>query len=1443
MFCIFFGFIKCYDDLDDFDPDENPEYSYYVSKKKGAIIGVPKSVGKPCINPRFTGAFVIDPSVTLDGQTYPINGIGKYAFYQTRIQSISFPESVTKIYEYAFSGCHYLEIVDLSKTKIDAIKDSAFSNTSIRNILLPQSLTEIGNFAFATSPITEIKLPSTVTKLGNYLCCNCTKLKTADLSAAGATDLPKCCFRGCVSLSTVKLPSKLVNIHNEAFSYTAISSITIPQNCLTFGRLAFSYCSLLTEIKLPNKMSNIDYGCFKGCVSLKKIDMSSINITMFSNDLFRDCTSLTTIVYPKGFNSFGEFSLSATHMKELTLSSEITNIQRGAFSWNVFLQKVDLSALNLDSLPDEIFRMCTHLESVTLPSKIKRIPERAFAQCVSLKSIDMTKTSINTIGNNAFYMCSTLAEVSFPESLSSIEDGAFASCAFVEFTAPASLNFIGAQAFFSCRKLKTADLANSAITDLSDFAFAVCTSLTKITIPTTLRTIGASALADTAISTIAKSSFGEKIASIGSRAFENCKELRNIDISGTSVTVLNGTFRGCNNLAICKLPANIQRIEDSPFFGTAVTPLPIPETLTSLGPGAFANTSFNGEGLPTTLTSIGDYAFAWCPSLTSLDFSKSTITSIGNYAFFNSSLKTIQWPTTLQFIGRNLFLLTPFKDVKLPASINDLEVAAFEANTIKTLDMSDTAVFDLPNRTFAHTKELIEVKLPNTIRSIGDHCFFGSSIQKIELPKTVSELGPAAFGMTQSLTSIDFSSTAVKNISAACFFNSSIARVVLPQNCTIFEWAFALSDLTGLSGSIFWMGRYAFFYCHKLARISLTQDCYFTDVADHCFSHCFKLSEVKLPSNLTVVHNLAFCNCTSLKQVNLAETQVRQLLYGAFANCTKLTGYSIPATCTQIGDECFLNTSIFSVELNKEISTIGTGAFRSCHHLKNIDMSKTSVTKILNKCFSGCFALNDIQLPEKLETIGNYAFQHCGITYITMPETLKGLGRMAFSGCYNLQSADLSKTAMISIACGAFSNCSKLSKVILPPKLSRQNSKVPLWLYETTTVYVNFFNETHRPNYNQDEVVAEYSEPHEFVLAQSGPLSNAHSLTEFDLSNTKMVDLFPWFLYNATSLTDVRLPNTLATIGEGVFGNTAITKIVIPNSVTNIGPSAFRNCAKLTTIDLEKLNFTVIGSSMFLGTRKLQSAKLPPKTETIGNFAFFNSSIGSINLPPTVETLGRSVFAYSNLETINLQKTKVTKIPDHGFLGTEKLKNVTFNPDTTHIGRAAFMNSGIESIDIPSKVQSIESLAFAGCKKLKTATLTHCTLNRIPYGVFAFCTSLETVNLPSGLMYVHDDAFEGCTALRTVYYFGCNVIASKALGKLKTVDELEVLVLENFPHREFLGARVSSFYNSDLEEQLEQAQCAKRGLIRDYRPQTIPDPKYPRVEMGRLMRITYKEHD
>ena len=1439
MLSLFFcSLARSYNDYDDIE--HAGDFTYFINKKNEAVIGVYKSNHEAAIDIEYTGQITVDNTINHDGVDYPVAKIGNFAFFNTQIQSITIKGSVKKLGAYAFAECKCLDIIDLSKTKVKEIPPYCFFNSGIRNIILPDDLLTFGEMSFSSTPLLNLKVPDTVTDFGNMSVYSNKQLKNLDLSNTQVTSLKPSTFKNCYSLTDVKLPTKLTVIPDELFANTKIKTIELPPTIQVIGKRAFRHCTRLQSFTFPSKVYMIDEGAFKECASLDNLDMTNLNITELSAQVFKSCDSLRTIKLPKILTAFGDYALSGTSIVELTLPAEIVKVGKGAFSWCVSLKTADISALTTEIIPAEMFRMCTHLKSISLPAKINIIGEKAFEHCVTLPEIDLSKAPVSVIGTSAFSQCSALSSIILGETVSTINESAFASTAIPEFTAPQKLKTLGASAFFSCRKLKVADLVQSGLTELSDYSFSLCTSLTRITFPAKLVTIGEYALSGAALTTVALTS---QVATIKSRAFANCDGLKNVDMSQTKVTVLNGTFRGCGKLATFKLPPELTCIEDSPFLGTALIPMPIPESLTSLGPSAFANTTFNGQGLPGILTAIGDYAFAWCASLQSIDLSHTSISVIGNYAFYNSSLKSIIWPKSITVIGAHIFELTRIEEFVVPETVTNLSYAAFEKSTIKSIDMSSSLIVELENRTFAHTPLLRTVTLPKALTKIGKHCFFDCGVAQIEFPATLEYIGPASFGNTHNLQSINFQNTKVENITEAAFFNSSVRTVILPTNCTIESWAFSCSDIILLDGNIRQFGYFSFFYCHNLGHITLNAESTFTEIPDRCFSHCGKLLEVALPRNLTGIMAYAFNNCTSLRQVNIQETQLRSIGTAAFANCTKLSGYTVPSTLSQIGDEAFMNTTIFLLEIGRDVSSIGVGAFRACTHLRSVVMAMTSVTVIPNRCFSGCFKLVDISLPLKVERIGNYAFLECGIKNIVATDSLKILGRMAFSGCYQLQSVDLSKASMNFLACGAFSNCTSLQSIILPEKLVAQNAKTPYWVWNSFDVLTNFYNETGNNDESQDEVVAEYSEPHEFVLAQAGTFSNDVSLKSLDLSKTAMKNIEPWFFYNSTKLTTVSFPPTLESLGEGALASTGIDKIELPSTLYHLGPSGFRNCALLEEADLKNINVTQLGSSMFLGTRSLKKCSLPQNLTTMGSFFFFNSSIPNVEIPPSVERIGRSTFAFSDVESVDFSKTKIDRIPDHCFLNATKLKYVNISSETKVIGRSAFANSGIEKFYLSEGIEYIEPFTFFGCHNLKYVDLTHGKINRLPYGIFSHCTSLEEVHLPSNLMYVDESSFEVCTSLERVYYLGCNVIETNALANINSKTQVRVLVLENYPHREFLGIRVEAFYDSGLEDEIEFSLCAKKGVVKDPRPRFVPKPKYPKGDDGKLMRITYNEND
>ena len=251
------------------------------------------------------------------------------------------------------------------------------------------------------------------------------------------------------------------------------------------------------------------------------------------------------------------------------------------------------------------------------------------------------------IGDSAFYNCSSLTGITIPNSVTTIGRGAFSYCySLTGITIPDSVTTIGQGAFEGWTGVTSTDNIIFPNDQLkikyfeSDYAFSAWGSLTSVTIP-------------------------DSVTSIGDSAFSSCYSLTGITIPDSVTTIGQGAFAGwtgatsTDNIVFPNEQLKIKYFESNDAFNgwKSLTSVIIPDSVTSIGKTAFYNCSkLTGITIPDSVTSIEDAAFNTCRGLTSITIPNS-VTSIGKYTFsYCNELSSITvLPTTLPALGSRAF--------------------------------------------------------------------------------------------------------------------------------------------------------------------------------------------------------------------------------------------------------------------------------------------------------------------------------------------------------------------------------------------------------------------------------------------------------------------------------------------------------------------------------------------------------------------------------------------------------------------------------------------------------------------------------------------------------------------------------------------------------------------------------------------------------------------
>ena len=339
------------------------------------------------------------PSV-IDGSL--VTCIASNAFKDcTILRSIKIPDSVATIEAGAFSGCSGLEEITLPF--VGACRGNSGSSESLFG------------YIFGASSYTG----GTQTRQ-YYYSSSSTYYIPSNLRIVFVTDetvLGDGAFSGCSGLTSVTIPNGVTSIGRYAFeNCSGFTSVTIPNSVTSIGDFAF-YGSGLTSVTIPDSVTSIGISAFYNCSGLTSVtipdSVTSIGAAAFSGIMSIDVqASNPNYLSVNGLllSKDGKLLVTAQHsLASATIPNSVTKIVDYAFENCSGLTNVTIPA-SVTSIGYWVFKNCSRLTSVTIPDSVTSIGSQAFSCCSGLTSVTIP-CSVTSIGEWAFYDCSWLAKV------------------------------------------------------------------------------------------------------------------------------------------------------------------------------------------------------------------------------------------------------------------------------------------------------------------------------------------------------------------------------------------------------------------------------------------------------------------------------------------------------------------------------------------------------------------------------------------------------------------------------------------------------------------------------------------------------------------------------------------------------------------------------------------------------------------------------------------------------------------------------------------------------------------------------------------------------------------------------------------------------------------------------------------------------------------------
>ena len=1322
--------------------------------------------------------------------------------YKKRIQTINIPESVTEIKDEAFSGFSDLKTVNIAKNSSTSpsfsIGNSAFKDcTSLKNISSLNMTNAIGASAFENcTALTSVDIWDSSIETIEASAFKNTGL-TGIIIPNDVQRIESSAFYGCSALTDVQFGinvdvSLLRSIGDLAFCYTSLESVIIPSNVRTIASTAFGSClNLKTVINLSSiRITQNTY-----------VDGSDIQdfgrLGQYADVIFRTvCTRSAektfegadgvTYTYVTYSPSSGSTMVFDTNDAELDASDGTTD---GVFThdgdFNVLISVGDNTKETyqipdfIHGLGNNVFQSNTNLGYITIPQGVKSIGNYAFHGCYGLHVIgNLSPLTINGISHEYGYgyamwylgevFNDVLIDVSSEaidgvlyynvvnsdsdELLGKIAYGLTADCgtnvvlqagttsiaykafegaAFSSITLPEQVWLIQYKAFNNCTGITSLTVNTSKLTISKDM-FGGCANLATLTTNSNVAENGFAGLTNLKTLTL-----GAEISTMGATQFSGCTGITSLTVNTNKLTISKDMFGGCANLETLTTNSNVA---ENGFYNSSA-PLTKLATLT----------------INNGVSSIGNSAFAECTGLTKIVYdTASTINFVaGNNVFLNAG--TQGNGIAVEF-GSNVSRTPDY--MFCPGEYNS--TSGFPK--VISLDLG-TNVSSVGTYTFARAANLIgTLSIPNNVKTLGWGAFYGctgitqlgdasgltsisgsvfygcTGLSSVTIPNSVTSVGTSAFYGCTGLGSLVIGS-GVKSIGYMAFYNNTSLTTVTFNNTG--RTQALVCGYTDEGYSAMYNKSNIFSGCSNLTTVVGFEGTLMTHIGNNFFYNCSKLNSITLPSTLEYISNYSFYNCTSLKSIVFPDS-LEHVGYRTFYNCSALESIDFGTGLVTLGHTI--------PEENYEAIDV----FGQCTSLTTLkDFEKTKITEITRGLFYCCYNLTSVTIPNTVTTIGASAFANSAdnnnveatkskLASVTIGTGVSSIASSAFTNCSAITTLTVN-TNKLTITKDMFGGCANLVSLSTNSNVAASgfyNSSAPLTKLTTLTIGSSV------------------------TSIGASAFNNCTKIATLVVNTSKLTiskDMFGGCANLATLTTN-------SNVAASGFANlTNFTHIIVGESVTSFGEDAFSGSSSLMSVSITNLSAWVQIDFANEDANPLKKAQLLylngnllnevngndlSNDITIKKYAFSHySRLSRVVITDNIYQVEQ--YAFSDcvaLAYVTLSDDGDYRIDVDAFNGSP-VYHLTIEESVESLAQSGFEGCTITTLTVNTSKLTIDKEMFGGCEDLVTLT----TNSNIAASGFADLEYLTTLTIGEDVTGIHYDSsnskytpFDGCTAITTL---------------------------------------------------------------------------------------------